>query len=181
MKQTLVEQVGIARTEALLNPFNSDTEKDVELNNKLIQLLFDYNNGDIMKLFLQVDNLAKEKQKKHENVLYHAALDGMGHTSYLSKLILEGNVKECKKTAKYHFENSDGNIASLISVCKAIFNKAEHNGSESGKWFFEKFVKLLIKNKYIYLEGGDSHDWAKTYDHLDYIKLVLEKNDKTKS
>lgn len=155
------------------NPF-IPKEKDNLIQDYIIQLLFDYNDGNLLKAFLFIDQLNKERIKKENLILYRGLEDGMHNFVSLAKHLLEdSNSKQAKETANFYFKTN--NIAMLINIAKAYFPKGNCNGaSENGKWFFTQFKNLLKEYSSKYLEGGSSYDWAISYNHLDYIKKVLE-------
>ena len=69
---------------------------------------------------------------------------------------------------------TEDNLAFIINIARAYFSNGNCTGSsENGRWFFETFKSLLIKYKDKYLKGGSSYDWACSFGHIDYIKLVL--------
>jgi hypothetical protein len=69
----------------------------------------------------------------------------------------------------------------LINTMKAYFPNGKSDGaSNNGKWFYDKFAKLLIKNKNKYLPGGDSYNWVEMFEHEEYINLILNNNEQDK-
>lgn len=144
----------------------------------VIELLYKHTDGDLLPHFMIIDKLRKEEQKKEDFIKYQAIQDGMHQVSTLSRYLLEEKTaRQARDIAKYYFKREDGNVSSLINIAKAYFKDGTSKGcSLNGVWWFNQFVTLLNKNKCKYLEGGISHEWAKDFGHLEYIKLVLEKN-----
>lgn len=144
----------------------------------VVELLYNHTEGDLLPHFMIIDKLNKEKAKKEKLVMYQGTQDAIHQVSNLSQQLLEEKTaRQVRDSAKYYFNNEEGNIASLINIAKAYFSDGEtHAASRAGVWWFNKFVTLLRDNSGRYLEGGNSHKWAKDFGHLEYIKLVLKKN-----
>lgn len=155
-----------------------DTGDDKKVFNDIINLLYYHSNGDLLPAFMLIDKLKKQDHKNEINEMYQGLEDGMHSMAMLSKHLIEDKTsRKAKEFANFYFDETDGNIAYLINIAKSYFKNGTSDGcSNNGIWWFDNFVKILKKHKDKYLKGGASYDWACNYKHIDYIKLVLEKN-----
>lgn len=170
----------INKIKNLINNIESNIfiqDKDKVIINDLIELLYDHTNGNLLPYFMLIDKISKDKHKKELNEMYQGLQDGMHSMASLSSKLLENKSEvKAKNLAKYYFRDPEG-FSSLINIAKAYFRDGTSKGcSWGGKWWFDNFLSILKEEKNKYLEGGSSHNWAKNYNHLEYIKLVLEKN-----
>lgn len=118
----------------------------------------------------------KDRELKEKTILQTGLQDSMHNFSNISKAILNDDIKEAKNYVKMYFKPKNNNIAFISSIARAYFPDGISDGaSETGKWFFEQFVKLLKNDPNMYI-NGDSKKWAEHVDIYDYLKLVLEKN-----
>lgn len=146
----------------------------------IIKILYQHTQGNLMQYFLNIDQYTKDAMKLQIRSLKTGIQDSTHIASSLSRHLLEDKTsRTAKQTAAYLFESDDGQIAQLINTAKVLFpdGTSEHC-SDNERWWFSKFVKTVIDHKHRYLHGGSSHEWAKTYHHLDYITLIITKYDK---
>lgn len=145
-----------------------------EVLNKILKLLYDYNNGNLIPMILFIDKLQKEEQENKNRILYGGLEDAMHNFSSLSNKLENNKIKDAKESFNFYL-NGD-NIAMVIRIAMGYFPKGNLNGaSENDKWFFNKFKNMLMLNKEKYL-NGDSTDWAKQHGYYEYIKLVIDQN-----
>ena len=144
---------------------------DDKFDRLLAHFMYEEHKGSLRNLFLDIDDIEKEKVKEKEMLLYHGLEDAIhGLAGYSSKV---NNAKELRSYDK--FFSGDGSIPFMINIMKSYFPKGVSNGaSENGKYLFNKFKDNLLKNKDQYLDGK-STQWAHDYGHYEYIKLVIEK------
>lgn len=143
---------------------------------EMLNIVYSYHKKNTLKLFLQIQELEKKRIQEENNLLYRGLQDAMHLGAHGARELLENKTsKQAKDYFKCVFKSK--NIAYVINICKAYFpNGTSEGASNNGKWFFEQFVTILKENKDRYLEGGKSYEWAKIFDHLNYINLVLENN-----
>lgn len=162
----------IEEVELLNNLGTSDEEQTMVL----AKFLYEESGGNLLQLILIIDAIKKDEYKKRELLLYRGLESAMHSFSRYSQNLEEN--KELNTLFDLYFGKEDGNIAFLIDIAKAYFPDGTYGGcSESGVYFFNKFKELLGKNKDKYL-SGDCAEWAKSFGHYDYIKMVLEKDPK---
>ena len=163
--QQLVHQLGFAQHLGA---------SDSELIQQLVEYLYNETGGDLIQFFVLIDKLNKDKMKKENMILYRGLEDAMHHFSFFSEQSKKGN--KIKPFVNFYFNNPEGNVAFIINIMKAYFPDGEVGGAaNSGKYFFDKFKELLLKNKDKYL-NGENTEWAKSQNHYDYIKMFIEKN-----
>lgn len=143
----------------------------------IVEFLYKREKGNLLQIFLYIDKLSKENIKKELNLSYQGLQDGIHNMTSLAKYLLEDKTsKQAKGLAKFLF--LDDNIAFTINIMKAYFPDGKVNrASNNGRWFYTKFVNMIKKNKEKYLKGGDSYNWAKSYNHINYINLILSNNE----
>ena len=153
-------------------------QSESEVYHQLINLIHSKYKDKMLPLFLRIQQLEVDRIKEEKLVLYKGVEESMHNTSSLAKHLLEDKTsKQAKDFAKYLFENFEGNIAMLINTMKSYFPNGTSEGtSNNGKWFYDKFVELLTKNKTKYLPGGSSYDWVQMFNHEEYINLILKEN-----
>lgn len=144
---------------------------------EFIELFYKHTSGNLFTHFLLIDKLVKKEQKDEILKMHFGVQDGMHNMASLSMKLLENKSEvKAKNVAKYYFRDSDG-LPHLINIAKAYFQNGTAKGaSMAGKWWFDNFLCVLKDNSARYLKGGKSYGWAKDFNHLDYIELVLEKN-----
>lgn len=134
----------------------------------------------ILNMILTFQRLKDENYRKKNQTLYlgleHSFMNWMHYVDEIEQN--EKVPKKIKDISNFHFNNKEGNIAWLITIAKAYFPLGHAEGhTEYGKIFFNKFKTFLMKNKDKYLTGK-SKDWAEMFDHYNYIKLVIELEEK---
>ena len=145
------------------------------IREELLDIIYDHYKDDTLKLFLAIEHKDKKHVEKENIKISIAATELMNMFSYVSKLLYDNKTSKQAKAYLEHVLHGD-NISQLVMVCKALFPKASAEYSSAlGRWFFGKFVAMLTNHEDKYSEGGDFYEWAKQMNHLDYIKLVLEK------
>ncbi len=151
---------------------------DKEIEGLLLDLIiYKRNKENTLKLFLEIQDRDKKRIKEENQKLYMGIESAMHNFAGVSKYLMEGkNSRKAKEYLKMIL--SEKNIAYLINICKAYFpNGTSKGASNLGKWFFEQFTNMIKEHGHLYLEGGEDHKWAKRFDHVDYIKLVIENMD----
>lgn len=143
---------------------------------KMLNIIYNKNKENTLSLFLQIQNKDKQRIEAEKMLLYRGLESGMHSFSHLARELLENKTsKQAKGFLKYALK--ENNLAYLIDICKAYFPSGNSKGaSENGKWFFSKFKEMLERTKKDYEKDGDSYRWAKSFDHLVYINLVLNNN-----
>lgn len=143
----------------------------------VIDIVYKAHQDKTLQLFLAIQERDRAKMKKETSASYHAMQTAMHNFAGLSKHLLEDKTSRASKELAKEYLEGD-NIAYTIDTIKIYFSNGTSEGcSASGKWLFDKFVKMLIANKGQYVEGGDSRKWAENFDHTTYIDLLLEKYD----
>jgi len=150
--------------------------------NTLVEFLYNTTNGELMPLFLTIDEL-KKKEILEEKQKLTIGLEAAMHLCSNFSISLNINnknwqFKKIKELDKTYFNNAEGNIAYIIPIAMAYFPKGNSKGASLlGDYFFARFLDLLMANKEKYL-NGDSKGWAESHGYSDYIKLVIEENSK---
>lgn len=157
---------------ALQNPLMTDKE----LVKTLVGIVYNEHQDNTLNLFLQIQELDKKRIKAENQKLYLGLQDAVHNlSSYMSC----AEKRDWDKLLTIHeMYTDDGNLAHLIQICKAYFPEGNSKGaSNSGKKFFDVFANLVKRYQNNYIpETGTSHNWAKQFDYLDYLKLVLTQN-----
>ena len=149
---------------------------DSHIDSLMLDLVYSRNKENTMKLFLEIQEKDKKRIKKKNQKLYMGLEGAMNSFVGLSRALLDGKNKR-KANDYLDLIIKDGNIAYMIDVCKAYFPDGKPGGaSNNGRWYFEQFKNMLLENKENFEEGGKDRRWAKSFDHLDYIELVLKED-----
>ncbi len=141
---------------------------------ELIKYLYDKRGGKFRDLLLKIDELEKIKSDAERYTLKNGLFNAVNSFVSMSK---KEKHKEIKEHIQYHFDNPDGNIAPLCSIAIALFPNGEKDTqNEPQKWFWEKFVKLLMDNRGQYQKGGSSFNWVERMEYENYINKIIEEN-----
>jgi len=139
----------------------------------LVESLYKHSDNDLMKYFLMIDKIDKQKRKERENEMYFAIENGMHLISHIDSELhtYKGTSKNIIKDLEFYWDN----LTSITSIAIIYFKNGDCEGaSENGKYFFTKFVKYVLKNKETILTGK-SKDWAIRMGYYDYFKMIIEK------
>ena len=140
----------------------------------LLEFVYNEYGGNLTQIFLSINEMEKETQKKQNQILYGGLEDAMHLVANYSGVA--DKPKVIKILDRLVFNSDVGNISFIIRIAMAYFpTGTSERSSLAGKEFFTKFKDLLLKHKDKYLTG-DSKNWADTYGYSDYIRLVIEKN-----
>lgn len=145
------------------------------IKTELINLLHEEYKQDMLPLFIRIQQLDKEQVENEKRLLYGGLEDAMHNMVNISRYLLEEKTsRQAKDSVKFMFESN--NIAYLIRVMMAYFPNATSKGaSNSGKWVFDKFIKLVLDNRHKYQKGGNDRTWLQNMKYDKYIDLILEK------
>lgn len=148
---------------------------DDAIKTELISIIHKEYKDDMLPLFLRIQQLDKEEQERKNRILYGGLEDAMHNMTNLGKYLLEEKTsRQAKDSAKFMFTGD--NIAYLIRVAMAYFPNAVSDGaSNNGKWFFDKFVEMVLANRHKYQKGGNDRTWLQNMNYDKYIDLILEK------
>lgn len=168
-----------------------DTNYDLKGNLKKAQLYFDCDEkgtclsiledilyekykDDPSRLFTNINNRIISEQKKQQENIIKGLSDAVQHASMFMEYFVNGESEEAKSVIEtIIFSN---NISFVINICKAYFPNGDYGfAPQASRWFFDKSVELILKEKDRYLETGDSYTWAVQYGHIEYIKLIIKK------
>lgn len=155
---------------------NNPLHTDKDINASLLHVVYEQNKGNTLELFLNIQELDKKRIRAENQLLYRGVESGMHSFSSLARTFLDNKTShKAKSLLKFMLE--ENNAPYLIDVCKAYFPSGESKGaSNNGVWFFDKFKDMLLVNKDNYDKDGKDYKWAKMFNHLEYIELVLLKN-----
>lgn len=156
--------------------FNHMTESVVEY--ELINILYQHKKEDLVPLILNLQRREIDQLKKKINKGYYAVEDSLHISAELGQLILENKKSKAKKTALMIFEENKC-FPYLIRTASYYFWAGCFEGASIlGKWWFNKFLNILVKNRVTYEKGGDDRGWLIEYGHADYVDKVLSIYDK---
>jgi len=171
MKERNVSPMSIKQE--LINLLNRSFYNESDYTSALMGIIYRKYQGNTLKLFLEIQEMDRQRIEYKNQLLYRGLEDGMHLFSQLAQLLQDNrDSRKAKNRLEIVFSNS--NPSFLINICKAYFTRGTAEGaSRIGQWFFEKFKTMLEDSKESYQEGGSNYEWAESQDHLDYINLVL--------
>lgn len=150
--------------EAKKNPINSDEY----YINSVIELLYKKTNGNLLPIFLTIDNIYKNESKDKELILRN----GLHQCIIDLSLIIEKSGKSLKELIKELFENEENSFSHLLPIAMAYFTNGINKG-EGSKKLHDIFIDLLKKHGKNFINNKNLW-WTKEFGYHEYIKSCLK-------